>query len=115
MDVEEDLMIYGDPDKLARVFDNILRNAIAYCYADTEIRIEAKMKDGDIEIIFTNAVKRFRRYASDDIQREILSRDGSRSKEPAAQVWDLRSPNRSWSCTEEESWQKVMTTGHSLS
>ena len=50
VDVEEDLMIYGDPDKLARVFDNILRNAIAYCYADTEIRIEAKMKDGDIEI-----------------------------------------------------------------
>ena len=55
MDVEEDLMIYGDPDKLARVFDNILRNAIAYCYEDTEIRIEAKMKDGDIEITFTNA------------------------------------------------------------
>ena len=37
VDVEEDLMIYGDPDKLARVFDNILRNAIAYCYEDTEI------------------------------------------------------------------------------
>ena len=55
MDVEEDLMIYGDPDKLARVFDNILRNAIAYCYANTEIRIEAKIKDGDIEITFTNA------------------------------------------------------------
>ena len=48
-------MIYGDPDKLARVFDNILRNAIAYCYANTEIRIEAKIKDGDIEITFTNA------------------------------------------------------------
>ena len=55
VDVEEDLMIYGDPDKLARVFDNILRNAIAYCYANTEIRIEAKIKDGDIEITFTNA------------------------------------------------------------
>ena len=26
VDVEEDLMIYGDPDKLARVFDNILRS-----------------------------------------------------------------------------------------
>ncbi len=40
VDVEEDLMIYGDPDKLARVFDNILRNAIAYCYANTEIRLK---------------------------------------------------------------------------
>ena len=28
--VEENLVVYGDPDKLARVFDNILRNAIAY-------------------------------------------------------------------------------------
>ncbi len=68
VDVEEDLMIYGDPDKLARVFDNILRNAIAYCYADTEIRIEAKMKDGDIEITFTNVGDKipaicFRRYS----------------------------------------------------
>ncbi len=42
VDVEENLMIYGDPDKLARVFDNILRNAIAYCYPHTKIRIEAQ-------------------------------------------------------------------------
>lgn len=31
VEVEENLEVYGDPDKLARVFDNILRNAIAYC------------------------------------------------------------------------------------
>ena len=31
VNVEENLVVYGDPDKLARVFDNILRNAIAYC------------------------------------------------------------------------------------
>ncbi|MGN1378747.1 MAG: sensor histidine kinase [Dorea sp.] len=54
VDVEEDLVVYGDPDKLARVFDNILKNAIAYCYENTVIRIEACKKNGDIEIVFIN-------------------------------------------------------------
>lgn len=52
VEAEDNLNIYGDPDKLARVFDNILRNAIAYCYAGTKIRIEAHKKKNDIEIIF---------------------------------------------------------------
>ncbi len=52
--VEENLTVYGDPDKLARVFDNILRNAISYCYPDTAIEIAAKAKEDQIEIEFTN-------------------------------------------------------------
>lgn len=51
---EEELEICGDPDKLARVFDNILRNAIAYCYEETVITIDAHRKKEDIEIIFSN-------------------------------------------------------------
>ena len=54
VDVEDNLVVYGDPDKLARVFDNILRNAIAYCYESTKIEIAAQMKKNDIEIVFTN-------------------------------------------------------------
>ena len=54
VDVEEDLVVYGDPDKLARVFDNILKNAIAYCYENTVIRIEAWKKYRDVEIVFIN-------------------------------------------------------------
>ncbi len=52
--VEENLTVYGDPDKLARVFDNILRNAISYCYPDTAIEIAARAKGDQIEIEFTN-------------------------------------------------------------
>ena len=55
VDVEENLEVYGDPDKLARVFDNILRNAIAYCYENTKIEIQARMKNNKIEITFTNS------------------------------------------------------------
>lgn len=54
VDVEERLMIQGDPDKLARVFDNLLRNAAAYGYDGTEILIQARGGDGRITIIFTN-------------------------------------------------------------
>ncbi|MGN0353860.1 MAG: sensor histidine kinase [Muricoprocola sp.] len=51
---DDNLMVLGDPDKLARVFDNLLRNAIAYSYTDTEIRIEAYKMNGEIVIRFTN-------------------------------------------------------------
>ena len=54
IDAEENLMVEGDPDKLARVFDNILRNAVSYCYPNTTIRIEAKkIKQGN-QIVFSN-------------------------------------------------------------
>ena len=47
-------MFQGDPDNLARVFDNLLRNAAAYGYEGTEILIQAR-KSGDwITIVFTN-------------------------------------------------------------
>lgn len=54
VDVEEKLMFRGDPDKLARVFDNLLRNAAAYGYEDTQILIQARGSNGRITIIFTN-------------------------------------------------------------
>ncbi len=54
VNVEENLQIFGDPDKLARVFDNLLRNAINYCYENTEISISARQKQHEIEITFTN-------------------------------------------------------------
>ena len=54
VDVEERLLVRGDPDKLARVFDNLLRNAAAYGYEETEILIQARRAADWITIIFTN-------------------------------------------------------------
>ena len=79
VDVEEDLQIYGDPDKLARVFDNILRNAIAYCYENTVIRIEARMKNDEIEIVFTNAGDKIPGDMLQTIFEKFYRVDGSRS------------------------------------
>ena len=44
LDIDEDLMIYGDAEKLARVFNNILKNAVSYSYRDTEIEICARAR-----------------------------------------------------------------------
>ena len=48
-DVAENLEVYGDPDKLARVFDNLLRNAVAYCYENSKIEIHAQMKKDGVD------------------------------------------------------------------
>ena len=53
--VAEDFKIYGDADKLARVFNNVLKNAIAYSREDSVIRISAETKDNAAVIRFENA------------------------------------------------------------
>lgn len=50
----EDISVYGDREKLARVFNNILKNAVAYSYRDTEITISAEEHNGNVEISFCN-------------------------------------------------------------
>ena len=54
VEVPEDLILLGDADKLSRVFNNILKNAVAYSYPDSIIKISAAMKEGQIVIYFTN-------------------------------------------------------------
>lgn len=79
VEVEENLEVYGDPDKLARVFDNILRNAIAYCYANTKILIGAKRKGRDVEITFTNEGDKIPGAMLQIIFEKFYRVDGSRS------------------------------------
>lgn len=50
----EDLSLYGDPMKLARVFNNILKNAAAYSFPNSEIVISARKRDGLMIISFEN-------------------------------------------------------------
>lgn len=79
VDVEENLEVYGDPDKLARVFDNILRNAIAYCYEHTKILIAAKKKEKEVEIVFTNEGDKIPGNMLQTIFEKFYRVDGSRS------------------------------------
>jgi two-component system sensor histidine kinase VanS len=54
VNVPEVLTLWGDADKLARVFNNILKNAITYSYENSVIDISAKQQDKNIVITFTN-------------------------------------------------------------
>jgi len=52
--VSDGMIVNGDPDKLARVFENLIRNAIAYSYPLSNLDIEAYTSSNIIVIIFTN-------------------------------------------------------------
>ena len=54
LQADEALTVPGDPDKLARVFGNVLKNAAAYSYPDTEIVITAEEKEGAVTLRFSN-------------------------------------------------------------
>jgi len=54
LQTEEDLTVYGDSMKLARVFNNILKNAISYSYPHTPIKVYAGKREKDIFICFIN-------------------------------------------------------------
>ena len=55
LDIPEDMTIYGDSDKLARVFINILKNAVAYSPANSVIQIKAASLGAMASIVFANA------------------------------------------------------------
>lgn len=54
---EDDLTVFGDSVKLARVFNNILKNAISYSYPNTPIKVWAGKREKDIVICFMNQGK----------------------------------------------------------
>jgi two-component system sensor histidine kinase VanS len=54
VEAQDNLILYGDADKLARVFNNIMKNAIAYSSDNSTIQISAKKIGKEIVITFTN-------------------------------------------------------------
>lgn len=52
--IPEHIRIIGDRDKLARVFDNLLRNASSYSYENTQIGVSAFVENGKAVIMFSN-------------------------------------------------------------
>lgn len=52
--IEPGVVIVGDADKLERVFDNLIRNAVNYGYEDTEIFLSMKSLEEEIELTVKN-------------------------------------------------------------
>lgn len=55
LDLPDGLTVLCDPDKMARVFDNLLNNACHYAYPDTLLRITAARQGGCVQLCFCNA------------------------------------------------------------
>ena len=77
--VDEDITVYGDSMKLARVFNNILKNAIAYSYPDTIIKIWAESTATDVWIYFCNKGKTIPAGKLNSIFEKFFRMDEARS------------------------------------
>ena len=81
VDIHEDLTVSGDADKLARVFDNLLRNAINYSYPDTCIRISAWSQQQWVYIDFVNQGPAIPEKQLTMIFEKFIRMDSARSSE----------------------------------
>lgn len=54
VEAPDELLVYADPDKLARVFNNILKNAAAYSFPDSVIAIRASLEEDTVVVSFVN-------------------------------------------------------------
>lgn len=77
--VDEDLLVYADPEKLARVFNNILKNAIAYSYPDTPIRIWEESTENEVRIYFRNKGRTIPKQKLESIFEKFYRLDESRA------------------------------------
>lgn len=77
--IQPDIFIIGDADKLARVFDNVLRNAINYSYLDTTIGIIGEQIDEYIRIRFLNQGPQIPAHKLNSIFEKFYRLDSSRS------------------------------------
>ncbi len=75
----DDLMLWGDADKLSRVFNNILKNAIAYSYKDCTIEISAWQQGENTVITFANQGDPIPKEKLDMIFEKFFRLDSARS------------------------------------
>ena len=73
------VMYLGDGDKLARAFDNLLKNAINYSYENTTIQIQLEQKDEKIFIVFRNRGDKIPQYKLDKLFEKFYRGDDART------------------------------------
>jgi len=79
VNVPEGLTLWGDADKLARVFNNILKNAIIYSFDNSIIDISAGQQDKNMVITFTNQGNPIPQHRLETIFEKFYRLDTARS------------------------------------
>lgn len=76
---EEGITVYADSEKLARVFNNILKNAVAYSYPNTEILVSCREEAEQAVVTFTNHGKTIPEQRLNAIFDKFFRLDDARS------------------------------------
>lgn len=76
--IEQDVRISCDPDKLERVFDNLVRNAVNYCYPDTALSLSLKKEADNISVCIRNRGKTIPKEKLARIFEQFFRLDSSR-------------------------------------
>lgn len=77
--ISPDVDYYCDPDKLQRVFDNLVRNAVNYSYSGTELFLSLKQREGFIRIQVQNHGKTIPADKLERIFEQFFRLDSSRT------------------------------------
>ena len=76
---EENIMIMADPDKLSRVFNNLIKNAINYSEEESEIKIEVKKENNTVIIKVGNVGKQISKEKLERIFEKFYRLETSRN------------------------------------
>ncbi len=79
LNLTPDIRIICDPDKLERVFDNLIRNAMNYSYPDTAILVTMEQSDSHVTVRIANHGKTIPPEKLDRIFEQFFRLDTSRS------------------------------------
>lgn len=78
-EITSDVEMICDPDKLARVFDNLIRNAVNYSYVDSEILLKMKPMEDMVEIEVENRGKTISAEKLEHLFEQFFRADTARS------------------------------------
>ncbi len=78
-DIPEHIIMFADADKIARVFDNLLKNAVNYSYESTSIKIGARIRRNRVIIKFRNQCDEIPQEKLDRLFEKFYRMDSSRN------------------------------------
>lgn len=76
---DEKTILYADPDKLSRVFNNLIKNAVNYSKENTDIDISILNKENQATVKITNKAKQIPKEKLDKIFEKFYRLDSSRT------------------------------------
>lgn len=86
---DEKTILYADPDKLSRVFNNLIKNAVNYSKENTDIDISILNKENQATVKITNKGKQIPKEKLDKIFEKFYRLDSSRTSKTGGSGLDL--------------------------